>query len=509
QKLLQLHRRSDAILNAQTDIVIVTDGTRIVEVNKAFLLFMGFESLDEFTRHYSCISELFESQEGYITPIVDNMNWTRYLLHNKDTISLAMIKKDNKNYSFRLHAKKLSQNNEIVISLVDITHEIEKDLYIQKAKERLELILDATKIGLWEWDLQNDSIRWDPNCYKMLGYEPDAFEVNIVELTSIMHPKDQENVIPIIEKAMQNQTTYVVAFRLRNKQQQWVWIESRGKTIVADSNEMPLTVVGTHIDITKRKEQERELEKLNKDLRKEVKKQVEQITSKDRLLQEQSKLAAMGEMIGAIAHQWRQPLNALSINIQNLDDDYADGLIDTEFIDNFIQKQNSTINFMSKTIDDFRNFFKTDKISVVFSVEEVINEVEHLMHAQLANHNITITTKGDDFSVMGYKSEFKQVILNILSNSKDAIIKNKTAGTISITLQNDEKKISIEDSGGGVDEKILSRIFEPYFTTKENGKGTGIGLHMSKTIIEQHMDASMRAYNCNEGLCTEITFSSD
>ena len=105
-----------------------------------------------------------------------------------------------------------------------------------------------------------------------------------------------------------------------------------------------------------------ELNRLNKNLTKEVQEHITENLKKDKILQEQSKLVAMGEMVGAIAHQWRQPLNALNINIQNLDDDYIDGLINEEFINNFIYKQTKTINFMSKTIDDFRNFFRVDKI---------------------------------------------------------------------------------------------------------------------------------------------------
>ena len=243
---------------------------------------------------------------------------------------------------------------------------------------------------------------------------------------------------------------------------------------------------------------------LNESLETEVKKQVDELSQKDKLLQEQAKLAAMGEMISAIAHQWRQPLNALNINIQNLDDDYEDGLIDQEFIEAFIQRQVDTINFMSKTIDDFRDFFKTDKEKVLFHMQEVVQNVAHLIEAQLKNHNISVKIEGEDFEIKGYKSEMQQVILNIISNSKDAMIEKEVAGDIVVTLDAKNKIVKICDCGGGVSEEILGRIFEPYFTTKEQGKGTGIGLHMSRIIVVEHMDGNIVASNSNKGLCTQI-----
>jgi signal transduction histidine kinase len=234
------------------------------------------------------------------------------------------------------------------------------------------------------------------------------------------------------------------------------------------------------------------LESLNKELDAKLKEQIEQIRQKDQLLQQQSKLASMGEMIGAIAHQWRQPLNALNINIQNLEEDFEEGLIDQKFIEEFMTKNRAIIEFMSKTIDDFRNFFRIDKEKQHFFVEEVISDVLSIQSAQLKNHNIFVEVSGDDFSIDGYKSEFGQVLLNIINNSKDAIVQNNIEnGYIKIKLHNHQ--IDIIDNGGGIPQDIIERIYEPYFTTKEQGKGTGMGLYMSKMIIEGNMGGKMKA----------------
>lgn len=248
-----------------------------------------------------------------------------------------------------------------------------------------------------------------------------------------------------------------------------------------------------------------QLKELNKTLEKKVQIQVQEISQKDKMLLNQGKLAAMGEMISAIAHQWRQPLNALSINIQNLDDDLEYGVIDKKFIDNFIEKNSKTIQFMSHTIDDFRNFYAIDKVKKNFSILKAIKETISLQSTYLTYYDIDVNLTGDDFSVEGFENEFKQVILNIISNAKDMIEDKKIEdGKIEIYLE--KNSVKIKDNGGGIKEDLIDRIFEPYFTTKETGKGTGMGLYMSKMIIEEHMCGDLSVKNIKDGAEFIISF---
>jgi signal transduction histidine kinase len=231
----------------------------------------------------------------------------------------------------------------------------------------------------------------------------------------------------------------------------------------------------------------------------------QKLDEQEALLHQQSKLAAMGEMIGAIAHQWRQPLNALSMNIQNLEEDFDEGLVDSAFVKAFIAKNRKTILFMSKTIDDFRNFFRTDKEKHDFSLREAIGETLSLQEAQFKSHGIHVTIQGVDKTLFSFKSEFQQVMLNLINNAKDALIEHKSEEkSILIELLNDE--IAVEDNGGGIPLEIMERIFEPYFTTKEQGKGTGIGLYMSKLIIEKNMGGVLSVTNTKEGARFSIRF---
>lgn len=230
-----------------------------------------------------------------------------------------------------------------------------------------------------------------------------------------------------------------------------------------------------------------------------------ELFEKDKMIFNQSKLAAMGEMIGAIAHQWRQPLNAININIQLLEDDFEDNLIDKEYIKKFIDTQIQSINFLSHTIDDFRSFFKVDKEKSKMQIRQTVQSVFDLIYPQYKSNNITMQIQGESFTYEGYANELKQALLNILNNSKDAIVENKIAqGVVRVTLDKTHKTIYVEDNGGGVDAKILDRIFEPYFTTKEESLGTGIGLHMTKLIVEDHLRGKLKAYNVKSGLCLEI-----
>ncbi len=235
-----------------------------------------------------------------------------------------------------------------------------------------------------------------------------------------------------------------------------------------------------------------------------VEEEIEIRRAREKDLIQQSKLASMGEMIGAIAHQWRQPLNELGIRIQKLKFSYRDNKIDEAFINDFISKNRATIEFMSKTIDDFRNFFRIDKQKTTFGVKHAIEDVLSIQSSQLKTHFIEVDLQGDEFSILGYKSEFQQVIMNMVNNAKDALVDNAiTAPKIYITLQDNE--ILISDNAGGVSQEVLERMFEPYFTTKDEGKGTGMGLYMSKMIIEDNMGGKISAQNQDQGLLLTIT----
>jgi len=242
-----------------------------------------------------------------------------------------------------------------------------------------------------------------------------------------------------------------------------------------------------------------DLNSLNKNLDKKVKEQVVQRQEQEQLLIHQSRLAAMGEMIGAIAHQWRQPLNALNLVLQNQNINYHLGKLDEETMTQSMEKSDRLINKMSTTIDDFRNFFKPNKHAEFFNINTVIESTIGLVDAQFKNHNIEININCEkELNINGFQGEFSQVILNLLNNAKDILIeRHKTDPIIKINAHTGPNgiNITIHDNAGGIPADIINKIYDPYFTTKDEGKGTGIGLYMSKMIVENNMQGKLYAFN--------------
>jgi signal transduction histidine kinase len=252
---------------------------------------------------------------------------------------------------------------------------------------------------------------------------------------------------------------------------------------------------------------------LNKDLEKRVEDGIEALNKNEKLLIQQSKMAAMGEMIGNIAHQWRQPLNIISSYMMRIENRYYDDALNDDFVDEISEKVNSTLQYMSKTIDDFRNFFKPSKEKVKFNIYKSIQAIVSITLEQLKNNDIKLNIDVEDkaISAYSYENEFKQVIINIVNNAKDAILKRRESkeidnGSIDIKVyQEDEYAVvKIEDNGGGIPGDIIDKVFDPYFTTKFEAQGTGLGLYMSKTIIEKNMGGLLTVSNSDTGACFVI-----
>jgi len=255
-----------------------------------------------------------------------------------------------------------------------------------------------------------------------------------------------------------------------------------------------------HMELEKKvKEKTEELEKINKSLEYRIKKAVEENRKKDKIMFQQNKLASMGEMLQNIAHQWRQPLGAISLILQSIKIKNEMNKLTPEFIDKKIDEALILADNMSKTIDDFKNFSRPDKIKKTLSIKECIYNSKKLVLHFLEKYNIQMKIKmKQDIKIMGYKNELSHVCLNILNNSIDALknsgVKDKTI-LIIVKEENSNIIISIIDNGGGIKEENLDKIFEPYFTTKLKDKGSGIGLYMAKQIIENHMKGKIRALN--------------
>jgi PAS domain S-box-containing protein len=269
--------------------------------------------------------------------------------------------------------------------------------------------------------------------------------------------------------------------------------------------------VAVLMDISEHKEAEQKLENINKNLENIVAKEVAKNRQKDIILIKQSRQAAMGEMIANIAHQWRQPLNALGLTIQDTKMAWQHGEVDEQYIADMVKDSMRLIKFMSQTIDGFRTFFKPDEEKTSFNLHGTIVRTKNLLLTSLEAHKIEFTMDiPKDIFIYGYENELAQAMLNIIGNAKDAIVENNiNSPKVSIiACKNDGNCIiSIQDNAGGIPSTIIDKIFEPYFTTKEQGKGTGIGLYMAKTIIEDNIGGKLSVENIDSGARFSIILS--
>ena len=245
-----------------------------------------------------------------------------------------------------------------------------------------------------------------------------------------------------------------------------------------------------------------ELDEYKNHLEEKVQQEITKREEKEKMLLQQSKLAAMGEMMDAVAHQWKQPINIINMQVDMMGYDFEDGLVNEEYINKFQDNVSSQVQHMTSTLNEFRSFFRPNKEASSFDIKQMVDKVLLLVKDEFMKNQITIIIDDEqNFSLNGIENEFKHLILNIINNSKDAFndnnIKNRK---IQINILNDENSKSIEiiDNAGGIPEHVIEDIFKANVTTKAEGKGTGIGLYMSSQIATKH-NGILNVNNINDG----------
>jgi len=347
----------------------------------------------------------------------------------------------------------------------------------------------------------------------ILGYTKEEIEGKYI--FDLIHPDDIEMTQKEMVKLGQGEMTSSFENRYLHKDGSYrlfVW------SAIASMEDRLVYAVAS--DITEKKKIELDLKELNEKLQLKVKEEVEKNNKKEKLLFEHKRFADMGLMINAIAHQWRQPLNNISLVSQMMEE--IDNGDEFDFDKNELYSQHRDIvEHMSQTIDNFRNYFSRDKEKHNFSIVDEIQSTLSLVDVQFNSHGITtnfnINESGntqdneDTFLCYGSPGDFRQVLLNIFNNAHDAIIdyKEKNSNqhskiTITVGCDSTGSHVTIENSGDNIPDDILVRIFQPYFTTKEEGKGTGIGLYMSRIIIEQEMNGKIYAMNTDSGVAFHL-----
>jgi len=388
-------------------------------------------------------------------------------------LNTGLIEIDKLNDSFIGMVKKLQNfNKELEKRVQESTHGL------QEKTKNINNLFNAMMEALLICDQKNNIVQVNKVGLKLFGTtkKEDIVGHNIFEFI----PKSEHH------KAMQSFsndsiTPYEVILYKHNKTTTYSALIKGGMTTINNALHRIITI----IDITDIKE-------------------------KDKQLLQQSKEAQMGEMISMIAHQWRQPLNAISASGINLSLLSSMNMLEDEKVQESSQFIQDQAHKMSQTIDTFMNFVRPSQESKFFHLKHTIDAVMQIMGTQLANHNIEvkITITDENISMLGHEDLLEQVIINLLSNARDAFEDLELALkfiNITLDMENDETPlIIIEDNAGGIPREIQDKIFNPYFTTKEQGKGTGIGLYMSLDIMKKSFGGDLKFDATKGGSCFSI-----
>jgi len=405
----------------------------------------------------------------------------------------------------------------IIVFIVFLVYLREKKLNkrIQNEKDKFQNIFYKASEGK---SILTDGVFTDCNeaLVKLLGYENKDQVLNLT--SSQLSPEYQPDGEKSLDKSMQMMKT---AKEDGVNHFEWRHIRADGEAFWADimltdistkNNETMIHAVWR--DIQHKKRLKEELVELNISLEKKVEEEVEKNKHHQFIMSQQARYAQMGEMISMIAHQWRQPLNNLSMIIQGVALKHKLGKFNDELMLKLSHDSQKQIMQMSQTIDDFRYFFKPNKHAKVFSVNAAIQHALTLLKPILEQELIVVETQlEDDVSIKGFSNELGQALINILNNSKDALAeKNRDKKKIiNIILKKEDENvvITIEDNAGGIKDDIIDKIFDPYFSTKEGRNGTGLGLYMSMNIIEEHYHGTLSVENSSSGAIFKIVLGGD
>ena len=379
--------------------------------------------------------------------------------------------------------------NERTKELKELNTNLE-ELISKKTKElkRTNFLLDEAQriahLGSFKYNIKKNELVWSDEHYKILGFSPKEITPSIKKFLSYVHKDDRKNInkqlkeLFLINTNKNKELTFEYKIIVRNSTIKY--IQAAVKITKFDEKSKPLIITGTIFDITKIKYLE--LEKREKDI----------------ILAQKSKMEAMGEMLENIAHQWRQPLSVISTASTGLNFqlEYSSN-IPNEILKEHLTLINKQSQYLSRTIDDFRNFFQQNKEKEKFDIKNTIEKSLYLASSRIKKSNIHIIKDIDEIEITSVENELIQVFLNIFNNAIDKLNEKDYKKYIFITVKvfDNKLKINIKDNGGGISDNIINRVFEPYFTTKHKSQGTGIGLYMSNEIITKHIHGTLKVTN--------------
>ena len=484
--------------NSGVGIFIVDKDRTIIEANEACCKIFDYTA-DELIGQSAFVMHL--SYAAYVN--FADIAFNKVRKNEALNLEYPFRHKNGKDLWLRIAGDSIPSNEEVLWTITDITSRIKAEERLKESETLLKNSEAIAHFGSWEI-LMNEhrSMKWSEEMYRIYGEDPSEFKPMLDYFNRYLSEVDIQRMNAVNQKALKTGKSEELDYTIYRKDGTKAFIKTHRKAIY-DENGLPLRLIGTSLDITRQKENERKIKQLNETLHLEVALQLEKLREKDKQLQYQSRLIQMGEMLSMIAHQWRQPLAAIAATTSFLSAKLMIKAIQKTELQEEIENIETYVTHLSKTIDDFRNFFKDIKQQENITLEALVEKTLTIVNPLLITKNITVIT---DFTchkeIFTYSNELAQVILNIIKNAEDALLEeNVKDPTIWIKTVCDKHTIYLEikDNAGGIDEGLFEKIFDPYFSTKLDKDGTGVGLCMSRTIVEEHCKGFLKVHNDEKG----------
>lgn len=391
----------------------------------------------------------------------------------------------------------------------DITEQKKAELRLSRSKKNLKEAQRIAKVGHFEYVYNTKETYWSEEISRIFGFNNKKTHPNYNDYKNQIHPDDYDSMFEKFNQAEKEKRGYSLSYRIKSLNGEVKYLEEKGY-FELDKNNQAYKVIGTMQDITSSylikkdlEESKHKLAEINQSLETRIKEALANSRAQDHMLIQQSRQAVLGEMIGNIAHQWRQPLNEISLLINDLEDAYSFGTLSKEYFEKTIEVVYDRLIYMSDTISDFSKMHTDDFKSEDFNLKEIIEKLIDFTSASNKENKIHLRLLAEgNFEMRGYPNMISHVLLNLLNNSRD-IFKERhiRAPKIWIKLEQKDKEycIRVLDNGKGIKKEVVGKIFDPYFTTKDSTKGSGLGLFMAKQMIEEQMKGKISVKNKREG----------
>jgi PAS domain S-box-containing protein len=540
-------------LNSIVDDALARCG-EYFQADRSYVFQFSSDYIQMTNTHEWCAPDVLPQKENFQEFLVDKMEWWSSQIKEKKTINIPDIATDKQLSDFEKEVL-LQQEIKSLLSIPMITNGVligfigldrvkikdgwtnqqvsqfnvvgeiisgaiakhKAEVKLRKNENRYRLLAENARDMIYRIQLKpNRYFEYvSPSATNLTGYSPEEHYADSMLGFKIVHPDDRH----VLVELSAGKAVFEKPLLLRwiRKDGSVLWCEQRNVPIFDESGEL-IAIEGIARDVTEQKiveerlkvvnaelwDKKLALESFNRSLEQRITMEVEKNRNLDQIMALQARQAALGEMMGNIAHQWRQPLNAVSLAIYDLAEAFEHKEFSEEYMEEAMKDVNRIVQSMSQTIDDFRNYFSPQKERSTFNVRKIVQSALLIMSADMESNDIKIDSEfADDAIAFGYSNELIQIIINILKNARDSIIEYKPSERLiklNVSTEQDKSSIQIFNTGPQVSETNLLKLFDPYFTTKDENNALGLGLYIAKILVEKNMKGKIFCNNLDDGV---------